>query len=345
MNAVKVLVADPSDEGAEQIAKLLATNPRIEVLATARTGAECIRKAALTRPHVITMDLQFKDMNAAQVISTLSTMPIKVSVYLIGPYVARENPMLQEALDAGAFDFIRCRRTLGELETYQRQIINTIFVAGLSAAKQIPRKEGIKNAGVLTNLLKDKRMVAIGIAAERLEELAGFLAGIRVGIRADVVLIAAAGGEKTQSLQNSLRELVGFQLEPAVHNAGLNGGHLYFSFIRKQDLVVGIDVTGRPCLTLVESPGDSGQVKPRLDALFKSMAERFREKAAAILVGGDGTDGIYGLKAIQDVGGMTLVETLSLEFLRSLRKWLPNAKIPHAVAPLEDLRVLMKELA
>ena len=343
MNAVKVLVADPTDDGPERISRLLSENPRIEVIAKASSGAECIRKAILTRPHVILMDLLFSDLTAAQIIKALGRLGQPVSVYLIGPHVSRDNPLLEEALAAGAFDFIRCRRGSEDLITLQRQIINRIFVAGLSATHRVPRKEGVTGTPGLGGLLKGKRLVAVAFAPDRLAEVSVFLTGFKVGANADVVLVVGATGERARAILTDLSELVDHQLRPITSDVELAGGGLHVTTQRPQDLVVSISGLERRQL-LLKGYYQTQTEGPRLDTLFKSIASHFRDSAAAIVFGGDGTDGIYGLKAIQDAGGVTLVDDHSGDFMIALKQWLPTAKIPTGIAPLDDLRLLMREI-
>lgn len=344
VKAVKVLVADPTDGGSERITKLLSENPRIEVVATARTGAECVRKTALTRPHVVTMDIQFMDMSAAQIIGHLAGMDHRPSVYLIGPHVTPENPLLQQALDAGAFDFIRCHRTEDDLAKYSRQIINTIFVAGLSSSNQIPAKEGTSSSEGLGGLLRGKRTVILFCGSERLPELPGLLTGLRIGASADVLVLVDQPAEQLPKLVRDLGELAGRAVQPMERGSELTGGRIWVTARRRQDVVIGPGPSGRDSLQLKDRiPSD--ERGPNLDMLMKACAARFGDKVAAIHVGGDGTEGIYGLKAIQDAGGVTIVDQLSVEFLGSIRKWLPNAKIPRVVTSLDNLRVLLRELA
>jgi two-component system chemotaxis response regulator CheB len=344
MNAVKVLVADPTDDGPDQIAALLSRNPRIDVIATARTGAECIRKATLTHPHVITMDLQFKDLAAAQIISSLSRLQQKVAVYLIGPHVARENPLLADALKAGAFDFIRCRRNGTDLQTYERQIRNTIFVAGLSATKQIPRREGTSSTPGLSGVLHGKSLVLVGFAAERVAEMSVFFTGAKVGPAADLVLVVCATRERAAPGLADLRELVGYQVEELADGGPLTGGHFYVTTKRPEDVVIQAGPGGGHQVGLAASRGGEAEC-PRLDVLFKSAAEKLGNRVGAIVVGGDGTDGIYGLRAIGDSGGTTLVDDQSVDFMSALRQWLPGLKVPRGIAPLDDLRLLLREIA
>lgn len=344
MKAVRVLVADPTDGGAERISKVLTENPRIEVVATARTGAETIRKTSLSKPHVVTMDIQFMDMNAAQVITTLSSLDQRVSVYLLGPHVTPENPLLKGALAAGAFDYIRCSRTESDLATYQRQIVTTIFAAGLTSSKMIPHKEGRSHAEGLDGMLRGKRLVVIAWSGDRLRELTGFFTGSKVGRECEVLLFVDVPPNKVPQVLADLTEVAGRHVQGLVRGAEISGGHLWVTGRRKADLTIGPGPAGKDAFIFTER-ANGDERGPSLDGLFKSMAAYYHDSTAAILVGGDGSEGLYGLKAIQDEGGGTLVDDQSIKLLESIKKWLPNARIPRAVASQDNLRVLLRELA
>ena len=337
-------MADPTDGGADRISKILVENPRIEVVATARTGAETIRKTSLARPHVVTMDIQFMDMNAAQIIGTLSSMDQRVSVYLLGPHVTPENPLLKQALAAGAFDYIRCSRTETDLNTYQRQIINTIFVAGLTTTKMIPQKEGNSRAEGLDGMLRGKKLVVVAWSGDRVRELTGFFTGTKGGRDSELLLYVDVAPNKVPQVLADLTEVAGRHVQGLVRGAEVGSGHLWVTGRRKNDVMIGPGPSGNDAFIFKDRP-DGEERGPSLDTLFKSMAAHYRDQSAAILVGGDGSEGVYGLKAIQDEGGVTLVDDQSITLLTSIKKWLPNAKIPRAVASQDNLRVLLRELS
>ncbi|WP_420003725.1 CheR family methyltransferase [Arenibacterium sp. LLYu02] len=61
-------------------------------------------------------------------------------------------------------------------------------------------------------------------------------------------------------------------------------------------------------LGLREPEGQRGQPKPLADRLFKTMAEEYGENCAAIVLSGTGSDGSYGVRAIREVGGITIAQ-------------------------------------
>ena len=54
--------------------------------------------------------------------------------------------------------------------------------------------------------------------------------------------------------------------------------------------------------------GLRGQPKPLADLLLKTMAEECGENCAAIILSGTGSDGSYGVRAIREVGGITIAQ-------------------------------------
>eukprot|EP00903_Cladosiphon_okamuranus_P021896 g20128.t1 len=61
-------------------------------------------------------------------------------------------------------------------------------------------------------------------------------------------------------------------------------------------------------LGLREPDGQRGRPKPLADRLFKTMAEECGENCAAIILSGTGSDGSYGVRAIREVGGITIAQ-------------------------------------
>ncbi len=61
-------------------------------------------------------------------------------------------------------------------------------------------------------------------------------------------------------------------------------------------------------LGLRQPEGQRGQPKPLADRLFQTMAEEYGEDCAAIILSGTGSDGSYGVRAIREVGGITIAQ-------------------------------------
>lgn len=69
------------------------------------------------------------------------------------------------------------------------------------------------------------------------------------------------------------------------------------------------DVMIRGKRLILERPSlQGGSPKPSVDRFFRSAAETFGERAVGIVLSGTGSDGSYGLQAIQSAGGITIAQ-------------------------------------
>lgn len=84
--------------------------------------------------------------------------------------------------------------------------------------------------------------------------------------------------------------------------------------------------------------------RPSIDILFESAADAYGERLAAALLTGANEDGAAGLLAIQQAGGLTLVQ----EPTDALVPTMPEAALallkPDFLLPLTAMRVLLAEL-
>ncbi|HDQ08143.1 MAG TPA: chemotaxis protein CheB [Methanoculleus sp.] len=86
-------------------------------------------------------------------------------------------------------------------------------------------------------------------------------------------------------------------------------------------------------IQLMSVTGTQG-VRMPIDYFFRSLAKDRREKSIGIILSGMGTDGTLGLRAIQEVGGMTMVQNPeSAKFDSMPRSAIKNGLVDFSLAP------------
>ncbi len=86
-------------------------------------------------------------------------------------------------------------------------------------------------------------------------------------------------------------------------------------------------------IQLMSVTGTRG-VKMPIDFFFRSLAKDQKDKSIAIILSGMGTDGTLGLRAIQEVGGMTMVQDpASAKFDSMPRSAIRNGLVDFSLAP------------
>ncbi|TWW00288.1 chemotaxis protein CheB [Chitinophaga pinensis] len=86
-------------------------------------------------------------------------------------------------------------------------------------------------------------------------------------------------------------------------------------------------------------------INKSIDIFFKSMARSFQENAIGVILSGMGTDGIEGIKTIEDYHGLVVVQDPDTTEFNVLPQMAINKDDPHAILPPADIaRFLLRHL-
>ncbi|MCC7449413.1 MAG: response regulator [Anaerolineae bacterium] len=103
-NVIKVLIVDDIPETRENLKKLLAFEPDIEVVGTASTGREGLDLSKELLPDIVLMDINMPDMNGIDATQAINKVVPTANVIMMS--VQSEADYLRKALQAGARDFL-----------------------------------------------------------------------------------------------------------------------------------------------------------------------------------------------------------------------------------------------
>ncbi|REJ03963.1 DNA-binding response regulator [Microbacterium bovistercoris] len=102
---IRVLLVDDHAMLRAGFRTILGTQPDIEVVGEASTGAEAVTAASALQPDVITMDVQMPDMDGLEATRRIVADPAVASAVVIVTTFDRDD-YLFDALDAGASGFL-----------------------------------------------------------------------------------------------------------------------------------------------------------------------------------------------------------------------------------------------
>lgn len=117
---IKVLIVDDIPDVRDNLRKLLAFEPDIEVVGAAGTGREAIQIATEMRPDVVLMDINMPDMDGIAATKAISTAVRTAAVVIVS--VQNEPGYLRQAMLAGARDFLTKPIASEELYTTIRRV-------------------------------------------------------------------------------------------------------------------------------------------------------------------------------------------------------------------------------
>ena len=135
MSIVRVVVIDDSAYVRKVFKQMLQRSPFIDVVATARDGAEGLEIVQELKPDVVTCDLNMPTMDGVEFVRRqMARQPLPI---IISSIASQSGEQVLSALDAGAIDFVHKPTALA---TDKLMDIGDELVEKVKAAAQSPLK-------------------------------------------------------------------------------------------------------------------------------------------------------------------------------------------------------------
>jgi DNA-binding NarL/FixJ family response regulator len=188
---VKVVVADDQTLFRTVLSRMLASDPRVEVVGQARDGLEAIEATHELKPHVVLMDLQMPRLDGVAATRRLAAEAPDVRVLVLSAYADRST--VAAAIDGGAVGFI-------DKDQSFEHTLNRILESAPPRTPGAHRPRGVLSSREL-NVLKQ---VASGLSNK---QIAGRLGISERTVRNHLsrVFSKLAASNRTEAVMNAMR--------------------------------------------------------------------------------------------------------------------------------------------
>lgn len=299
---IKVLIVDDSILFREVLARSLAKDPRIEVVAKAANPYEardCILKYG---PDVMTCDIEMPKMNGIEFVSRLIPQyPLPVII------ISTVSGAVFDAMRAGAVDFVQKPddRSNEGISAFAEDLVSKIITA--SAAKVGEKKKISDNLSAESRRYSEKRfdnkkIIAIGSSTggtealfEILKRLPSTIPGIVIVQHIPPVFSKMFAERMDKETALNVKEAQGGEVVE-VGKVIIAPGDKHLK-IRKTD--------GKYKSELYEGEKVNGHC-PSVDVLFSSVAKECGKNAVGVILTGMGRDGSNGLLEMRQNGAVTI---------------------------------------
>lgn len=300
---IRVVLVDDSPSVRAVLRRFFSRTPDLAVVGEAEDGARAVEAVLAAEPHVIVMDLQMPVMDGYDAIERI--MAVRPTPVVVLSSRANRNQMQTafEAMRRGALEVLPKPEDTASWQQLAESLPATVrAVAGAWAQ---PRPRGARRAARVPRLPRARKLryVAIGASTggpaairELLEEIpaaapVAFL--IVQHISAGFELGFADWLNKEFPLDVRLAQ-DGERPGPGTVRLAPGGAHM----LLEHDGILHLDAG---------TPARRGH-RPSIDELFLSCAESCPEEVAGVLLTGMGADGVEGLAALRQAGGLTLAQ-------------------------------------
>lgn len=300
---IRVLVVDDSASVRAVLKRFFSRTEDIQVVGEAADGEQAVKSVLDLNPHVVVMDLLMPVLDGYE--ATERIMAVRPTPIIVLSSRANRNQMQTafEAIRRGALEVLPKPEDTQSWQQLAESLPETVRT--VSGARTVPRRQRARaqTGPVLATAPRVLRWVAIGASTggpaairEFFEEVpehppVGFL--ITQHIAAGFELGFADWLNKELPFDVRLAQ-DGEVLRPGSVRLAPGGAHLLLE--------------GNGVLRLdADTPARRGH-KPSVDEMFLSCAESCPREVAGVLMTGMGSDGVEGLLALRQAGGLTLAQ-------------------------------------
>jgi len=146
------------------------------------------------------------------------------------------------------------------------------------------------------------QLIVIGGSAGSLDVLLHVIPRLQIGFRIPIVLVLHRMNSHDSTLTELIAAKTTLKVKEVEDKEPIKAGNIY---IAPADYHLLIEKDGMFSLDFSEKVNFS---RPSIDITFASAADAFGEKAIGILLSGANADGVDGMQAIKNAGGLAVVQ-------------------------------------
>jgi two-component system chemotaxis response regulator CheB len=339
---VRVLIVDDSAFVRKAVRQMLARNPTLHVVGTARDGEEALELVEQLRPDVVTLDLNMPRLDGVEFVRRqMARRPIPI---VLLSAASETGEQVMQALDAGAIDVVQKPTALASDRVLD--VADDLVAKVVTAASVVIRGGAAPTAPApLPTAPRTLRtdVVVVGVSTGGPQALKQMIPSLPQEFPVPIVVVLHMPVGFTEPFARSLSEASRLSVSEARHGDDVRPGMVlvapagyHLTFGRRPDSTVTTLLSLQPLNTLH---------RPSVDVLFRSAAEVYKERVLAVVLTGMGSDGTIGASWVKAQGGRVLTEAEETSVVYGMPRSVVEAGLSDAVVPLFGMaRAVMEAL-
>jgi two-component system chemotaxis response regulator CheB len=338
---IRVLIADDSAVMRTALSRMLDASPQIRVCGTARNGQEVMEKTKLLQPDVITLDVEMPVLNGVEALKRIMH-ECPCPVIMVSSATREGAEVTVEALSAGAFDYLSKENFQPGRDTFQmgHDLIEKIEAASHSrfarerTSFQTPPPPSVLRISPPETSQVIPRIVVLGTSTGGPRALQELLPELPADLPVSMIVVQHMPPGFTGPFAKRLDGLSRVKVCEAQHGQAVVPGTVYIAPAGRQTTLLRNSYQVLICLS--DTPSGTAH-KPSVDVTMLSVAEVFGNYALGIILTGMGSDGLEGMTAIHDAGGLTIGQDEATSVVYGMPRCCAERGILKRVVPLSHV--------
>ncbi len=348
---MRVLVVDDSSFMRKAIARMIESEPGLQVVAQAcdgREGVECVKKH---KPDVVTLDIEMPNLDGLSALREIVALPDRPAVLMCSSLTTEGSRAALDALRFGASDFIAkdASHFSVKIDSIRDELIEKIKAIGAGrvrrsmrpAAAASPGRVGATPSNASALRISEADLIAIGSSTGGPPVLERILTALPATGPA-VVVAQHMPALFTRSMAERLATVCKMPVHHAEHRAMVIQGHVYIGEGGKHVRVMR-GPGGKACLEVSEQPV-AAPYKPSVNELLASVASMFGPRAVGVVLTGMGDDGMIGAQAMRRAGAHVLAQDAESSVVYGMPRAVAECGAASASLPPDQIAAVLARL-
>jgi two-component system chemotaxis response regulator CheB len=331
MEKIKILVVDDSALMRRIVCDILESDSRFSVVGTARDGFEALEKIGKLTPQLVTLDVEMPRMDGLEALKEIVRL-YRLPVIMLSSLTQRGSAVTVEALAYGAVDFVP-KPDLNEVEGRSSMARELLQKAAAAACAHIVSLPAARRpvAPLPAAAQAARRVVAVAASTGGPRALELLLTTLPGDLAAAVLVTQHMPPVFTRALAERLDKHSALEIKEAENGEPLLAGRVYVAPGNFH-----LEVDSSRCVRLTQT-APVEYVRPSATVMMRTVAEVYRNNVLGVILTGMGKDGMEGMTAIKQQGGVTLAQDEATSVIFSMPRAAIQAGVVDRVLPLEEL--------
>ncbi len=338
---VRVMLCDDSAVIRAVLARMLSSEPGIEVVARVADGAQAISTLMPGMVDVLILDIEMPVMDGLAALPELLRRDPSLRIIMASTLTTRGADIAMRALRLGAADYLP-KPTAAEIsgsDSFRAEL-----VAKVHGLARLRRGTPVASAPVPVARAAPRQaplMIAIGSSTGGPQALFGLVPALGVGLGVPLVLTQHMPAGFTTLLAQHITKLGGLSCSEAVDGEMLRADHITLAPGGQHLLVEPAGTSYRARLS--DGPAENF-CRPSVDPMLRSVTAATHGRALMVMLTGIGQDGLEGTRGLVAAGGTALAQDEASSVVWGMPGAVARAGLCHQVLPLTQLAGQVRRL-
>lgn len=338
---IQVLVVDDSAFMRKVISDILNSDEDIEVIGTAKNGADAIGKIRSQNPSVLTLDVEMPVMDGLSCLKEIMRSGNPPAVVMLSGLTKEGADSTIRALEYGAIDFITKPTNIFNIsgEEKKQELIEKVKIAkkstkvkknvAISDIQIKPKRDIVKSSSI-------KNIVAIGTSTGGPKALQDVIPLIPGDVPAAFLVVQHMPPGFTKSLSERLNSMSEVTVKEAEDGDIIQPGFVYIAPGDYHMLVERL-VNGNVKIKLSHEPPVGGH-RPAVNTMMESLSNTGLTNIIGVIMTGMGGDGSAGIKKLKSINkAFIIAQDEKSCIVYGMPKVAVQTGAVDAVVPLKDI--------